>query len=49
MEDKGERPYEVLGPAAKFGLSEEIEVVPMFTSPNKVAKRIFLRKHSYRL
>ena len=37
----GELPYIVLGTAAKFGLREEIEFVPVFTSSKQPRKRKF--------
>ena len=41
MAKKGEFPYGVLGIAPKFGLREEIEFVPVFTSSNHRCKRNF--------
>ena len=41
MANKGELPYGVLGTAPKFGLGEEIEFVPVFTSSKHRCKRNF--------
>ena len=41
MENIGELPYGVLGTAPKFGLREEIEYAPAFTSSKQRRKRKF--------
>jgi len=41
MANVGELPYGVLGTAPKFGLREEIEFVPVFTSSKQCRKRKF--------
>ena len=41
MANVGELPYGVLGTAPKFGLREQIEFVPVFTSSKQCRKRKF--------